>query len=303
MSQRQGGDRPFFGIMLMMGFVVFGPFIDIFAKLATETVPVIQIATFRFVVQGVLLFPIAILIGCLTWPSRRDMGLYVLRGFLIFMSTATIVGAVKFMPIADAIAIVFIEPLILLLLGSVFLGEAVGWRRLVACVVGFVGAILVIRPSFAAFGWPAFLPLATAVFFAIYLILTRTMSQRLHPLAMQSYTSIGALVVSVPVLLWFNGSGIAVLDPVMPQGNAVWWIICCGTAAAVSHMFLSYAFRFAPTTLLGSIHYFEIVTATIYGYLIFGDLFDGIAAIGVGIIIGSGLYLMYRERQLSRQAP
>lgn len=301
MSPPHATDNPVLGIGLMMGFVVFGPFIDIFAKLATETIPVIEIAMFRFLVQGIWLLPIAAFIGCLSLPDRRDIWLYLMRGFLILMSTVTIVGAVKFMPIADAIAIVFVEPLILLLLGKYFLGETVGWRRLTACVFGFFGAVLVIQPSFVEFGWPAFLPLATAIFFAIYLIMTRSMSRRIHPVAMQTYTSAGALVVSVPLLLAFDGSGVAMLDPVLPEGDAVIWLFLCGTAAAVSHMFLSYAFRFAPTTILGTIHYLEIATATIYGYLIFNDLFNGLAAIGVSIIIATGLYLMMRERTLSRQ--
>lgn len=296
----QATDNPLRGIALMLGFVLFGPFIDIFAKLATEFVPVFEIATGRFIVQTAILLPIAALMGLLALPTRRDAILYLTRGGLILLSTITIVGAVKFMPVADAVAIVFVEPLLLLLMGHFFLGESVGWRRMLACILGFVGALLVIQPSFTAFGWPAFLPLGTAVFFALYLLITRTMSTRLHPLSLQVWTGIGALLLSLPILVYFNGTGHPEFDPIWPTGEARFYVLGVGIAAVISHMFLSYAFRFAPTTLLASIHYLEIVTVSIFGYFVFGDLFNGLAAIGAFLIIAAGLYLIYRERQLHR---
>ncbi len=295
-------DRLVLGIGLMLGFIITGPFIDIFAKLATVAIPVAQIACARFLVQGIVLAPIAGAMGKLTRPSWHDMKLYLLRGLMILLSTACIVGAVRFMPIADAIAIFFVEPLILTLMGGFFLGETIGWRRITACILGFGGALLVIQPSFVAFGWPAFLPLGTAVFFAIYLILTRTMAQRIDPLALQTYTSVAALMVGLPILAVFDGSGIQFLDPVWPTGLPLLWLILTGLSAAIAHVFLTYAFRFAPVTLLGPMHYMEIVSATILGYLVFGDLFNGLAACGVLVIVGSGLYLIWRERQLERQA-
>ncbi len=295
-------DRLVLGIALMMGFIITGPFIDLFAKLATAAVPVAQIACARFLFQGAIIAPIAALMGRLHRPDRRELGLHLLRGAMILLSTACITGAVKFMPIADAIAIFFVEPLFLTLMGGFFLGETIGWRRITACVIGFIGALLVIQPSFAAFGWPAFLPLATAVFFAIYLLLTRTMAQRIDPLALQTYTSGAALCVAIPILAAFNGSGISFLDPIWPTGLPLLWLALGGLSAAIAHIFLTYAFRFAPVTLLGPMHYMEIVTATILGYLVFGDLFNGLAAFGVLVIISAGLYLVFRERQLERQA-
>lgn len=302
-AMTSSNDRLLLGIALMMGFVITGPFIDMFAKLATDAVPIAQIAAARFLFQGALIAPVAALLGRLQKPSKRDIALYLARGALILLSTACITGAVKFMPIADAIAIFFVEPFILVLMGWLFLGESIGPRRITACFIGFIGALLVIQPSFAAVGWPAFLPFGTAIFFALYLLLTRTMAQRIDPLAMQTYTSAAALIVAVPILAAFNGSNISFLDPIMPTGLPLLWLFLGGMSAAIAHLFLTYAFRFAPVTLLGPMHYMEIVIASILGYLVFGDLFNGIAAIGVLIIIGSGLYLVWRERALSRTTP
>lgn len=302
MSQNGQNDAPLFGAALMMGFVTFGPLIDMFAKLAAASVPVGQIAVTRLVVQGAILVPIAVLLGRWYWPDLREWGLHLLRGALILASTAFIVAAVRFMPIADAIAIFFVEPMFLMLLGAVLLGESIGPRRLIACIVGFIGAMLVIQPNFENFGIVALYPLGTAVCFAFYLILTRTMAQRINPLTLQAHTSLGAIAIGVPVLWMFRDAGIFDLSLKWPEGVEIWWLLGCGAAAALSHLFLSYAFRFAPTTLLGPMHYLEIVSASVLGYLVFGDLFNGMAALGVGIIVVSGLYLVWRENQAQQDA-
>lgn len=293
-------DRPVLGIALMMGFLVLAPFIEVFAKLAGAAIPVGQITAARFAVQVAIMLPLIILLGRLTAPSRRDLGLYLLRGLLILLSTAFIVAAVKVMPIADAIAIVFVEPLFLTLLGAVLLGETVGWRRVLASAIGFIGCLMVIQPSFEAFGWVALLPLGTAVCFGFYLLLTRTMTQRIDPLTMQAYTGVSALLLILPLLWLFEGSGHGVLDPVWPDRTFATYLLLGGLAATSSHIFLTYTVQMTPTSVIAPMQYLEIVTAAILGYLIFGDLFNQTAAIGATIIIGSGLYVIWREHVVSR---
>lgn len=303
MSAQPNHDAPYFGALLMLGFIVFGPFIDLFAKLASETMPIGQIATARLIVQGAILLPIAYVLGRLTIPRKSELWLYLARGFLILASTAFITAALRFMPIADALAIFFVAPLFLTLLSALILKETVGWRRILACCCGFLGALLVIQPSFEAFGPVAFFPLGTAVCFTLYLLLTRTMAQRIDPITMQAYTSVGALVAAFALLPILAPIGIRDFALQMPVGIEWTWLVLTGVAAAVAHLFLTYAFRYAPASLLGPMHYLEIVSASIIGYIVFGDLFNGTAAVGVAIIIAAGLYLIFRERQLSRQAP
>ena len=295
-------DLPLLGAGLMCGFILFGPFIDVFAKLAAATLPVGEIAVARLIVQGLILFPIAAALGKLHRPHKPEVGLHLLRGTLILLSTVFIVAAIRFMPIADAIAIFFVEPLILTLLGAVILGDTVGWRRLTACIVGFCGALLVIQPSFENFGYVSFFPLGTALCFAFYLILTRSMSRRMHPLTLQAYTSVGAVAIGIPALLILSQTGMFDFQIIMPGGVETLWLLLCGVSAAIAHLFLSFAFRYAPTSLLGPMHYLEIVTASILGYIVFGDVFNSIAATGVAIIIASGLYLIRREQIVSRTA-
>ncbi|MGB1181634.1 MAG: hypothetical protein ACPG35_06440 [Candidatus Puniceispirillaceae bacterium] len=106
-------DRPqshLTGIMLMAGFCLFGPAIDMFAKLASDTVPLLQITAARFGFQLIFLIPIAIFMRCLYLPSVGEMASHFLRGFLILMATSLFFLAISYLPLADALAIFFIEP-------------------------------------------------------------------------------------------------------------------------------------------------------------------------------------------------
>ena len=293
-------DRILPGVLMMVGFCLIAPMIDVFAKIASQTVPVGQVTAARFAVQAVLMAPIVVMMGL---SLRLDRGLWplvALRAVFLILSTFTFVAAVQVMPIADALAIVFVEPFILLLLGRALFSEQVGPRRLIACVVGFAGSVLVIQPSLTAFGLVALYPLGTAFSFAAYMLVTRSLSRRMHPVTMQYHTATIALLMCLPVLIAAEGSGIAMLDPVWPTQVEWLWLAGVGVAATVAHMFITYALRFAPSATLAPLHYFELVSAVILGYLVFADFPDALTWAGIGIIAASGLYIIHRERVLSR---
>ena len=290
------------GVLLFVGFALLGPFIDVFAKLATEEIPAAEITLGRFLTQSALLIPIVFLRGALRRMDAREALLHATRGVLMAVATIFFFAALKHMPIADAISIFFVEPLILTLLGGLLLGEPVGWRRYAACAVGFMGALIVIRPSFANLGWVAALPLGTAVCFALYLILTRTLAQRVDPFAMQAYSGVvGAVFVAI-VLIVFEGTGDATFDPVWPSDRGFLLLLGVGIAATVSHLLVVYAFRAAPASVLAPLQYLEIVSATAFGWFIFGDFPDAMKWLGISIIIGSGLFIIARERRAARRA-
>ncbi len=293
-------DRPLLGILLMIGFTIVAPGMDALAKLAGEAIPVGQILAFRFGVQALLLLPLAAVLGRLVWPGPPELRIHFARAGLILAATGAFFAALRVMPIADAIAIFFVEPFVLTLLGAAFLGEAVGWRRLLACATGFAGALLVIRPSLAAFGPVALLPLVTAVCFALYMILTRRMAHSLHPVALQAWTALAASALILPLLLAFDGSAVAPLDPVLPEGRYWAFLAGIGVTASLSHVMISAALRHAPAATLAPLQYLEIVAATALGYLVFADLPDAQTGLGIAIIVGSGLYVILRERRLAR---
>jgi drug/metabolite transporter (DMT)-like permease len=290
-------DRVLLGIALMLAFCVLAPLLDVAAKLAAEGgVPVGQITTARFIVQGALMLPV-VLIMRLSWVvSPRIAIMVTLRAIWLILSTYSFVSGIAVMPLADALAIAFIEPFILLILGAYILGDHVGPRRIGACVVGFCGALLVIQPSIAIFGWVALWPLGTAFFFAFYMLTTRAISAHIHPVTMQMHTSLAGAAICIPLLWAFNGSGIPDLDAVMPQGILWLWLIGVGFWAAVSHICMTYALKFAPSATIAPLHYFEIVIAVALGYAIFSDFPNTMTWAGIAVIVASGLYLIHRER-------
>lgn len=296
-----GNDRTLYGILLMVGFSLIAPLMDSMAKLIGDAVAVGQIAATRFIVQGALLLPLAALMGWMHRPGRGEMGLHLVRSALLMIATACFFTAVRYMPIADAIAIFFVEPFILTLLGAWLLGEQVGMRRYVACTIGFGGAMLIIQPSFQELGAVSLLPLITALLFAFYMILTRRMATRMHPVTLQAYTALAALIIALPVLWSFNGSGIAPLDPSWPEARELKLLAALGVIATISHICISFALSMAPASVLAPLQYLEIVGATFFGFYIFGDLPDALTFVGIALIVGSGLYVFVRERSLNRR--
>ena len=162
--------------------------------------------------------------------------------------------------------------------------------------MGFVGVLFVIQPSFAAFGAVALIPLGTAVAFAFYILVTRGLSRRMHPVALQFHTGLIASLVCIPILLLAQGSGSEFLDPVRPAGIAWLWLFGAGFFATVSHMMMTYALSLAPSATLAPLQYFELPVATLFGYLVFHDFPNALSLAGIAIIIGAGLYMIHRER-------
>ena len=179
---------------------------------------------------------------------------------------------------------------------SDYLGEDVGPRRVGAAMVGFVGVLCVIQPSFAAFGAVALFPLGTAVGFAFYILVTRGLSRRMHPVALQFHTGLIASLLCLPVMILAEGTGSAMLDPVWPQGINWIWLFGVGFFATLSHMMMTYALSLAPSATLAPLQYLELPVATLLGYLVFRDFPNAMALAGIAIIIGAGLYMIHRER-------
>ena len=290
------------GIILMCGFCLFGPAIDMFAKLAADTLPLAQITAARFALQLIFLLPLTLILKKPLLPASSDIPFHLLRGALILMATASFFMAVSYLPLADALAIFFIEPFFLTFLAVFFLNERIGWRRVTACIIGFLGALLVIQPQYDMVGWPALLPIITALCFAFFLLLTRKMSQNMDAISLQLHTTIAAtliLVVCFAIMRHQNHSGFIL---VMPDGYQLFLLMGVGLSATIAHLFLTAAFARAPVGILAPLQYLEIVTATFLGIVIFADIPNLTTISGVLIIISAGLYVIYREQKLQKTA-
>lgn len=292
------------GMAIMTIAMLVLPLMDIIGKwlASVDQVSPGQIALIRFAIQFVVLAPIVIATLGVAALKPHHFWANMFRGLLLGLASLLFFIAVKYMPVADAIAVFFIEPLILVVMSAVFLGEKVGWRRSLAVIVGFIGALIVIQPSYELFGPVSLLPLCTAFLFSVYLILNKKLALDDEPVVMQMVAGAGATVTLALAVVGGTMFGIADLAPTMPQFGISWLLlVVIGLISASGHLMVVQAFRYAPASLLAPFQYFEIVTATAFGLLLFGDFPTPLKWIGITIIIGSGLYTFWRERNLKTE--
>ena len=296
MTQNKPSDSAGMGMAIMAAAMLIAPLMDLFAKLATEYVVPAEVAAGRFLAQSVILIPVVFWAREWARPGRA----HLLAGVCAAIAILSINTALAVMPIANAIAIFFVEPLILTVLSAIFLGEKIGWRRISAVAVGLAGAMIVIRPNVAAYGWEALLPLVTAVAFAIYMLVLRVLSPAGGRIVTQFW--IGAIACGTLALTLLSGAvaGIGELSPSWPPGEAVVLMIAAGALACVVHQMLAQAMARAEAGALAPLQYLEIVGATVIGWLVFNEFPDGLTLLGASLIITSGVYVFRRERRLAR---
>lgn len=283
------------GLSLMILAMLLLPGIDAIAKLLSATIPPLQVTWGRFFFQVLLMAPLVVATGGWRslWPNRFWGN--ALRGILIAAASLFFFTAVKYMPLADTYAIFFMEPMILTVLSAVLLKEQVGWRRGAAVIVGFCGALIVIRPSFAAVGPVALLPAAAALSFAFYLILTRSLTRYDSALTMQFAAGVAGMLFLSVCLTIGHAFDIEAASP-QPAALEVWsLLLLIGVLATTGHLMVVAAFQRLPASALAGFQYLEIVSGTVLGFWLFGDFPDLTTWTGVAIIVGSGLYIFWRE--------
>ena len=293
-------DRPLLGILLMVGFCVLAPMGDSIAKLLGGQIPLAQLVTTRFAVQVLILLPLILLAGTALAMTPRIYAMTAIRTVLHIVGIGAMFLSLQYLPLADAVAIAFVMPFIMLLLGKYVLGEEVGIRRLAACAVGFVGTLMVVQPSFAAVGAPALLPLLVAVVFALFMLVTRQIAKEVDPIALQAVSGVMACAFLVPMIALGATFDWALLEPVAPTGRIWWMLFALGAIGTLAHLLMTWSLRFAPSATLAPMQYLEIPFATLIGWIVFRDLPNGLAAIGIAITMAAGLYIILREQAVSR---
>ena len=293
-------DNPALGILLMLGFCVLAPLADAVAKLLGARMDVGQLVLIRFLAQAVIFTPLAIWLGRFIWPRGRVLRLTAWRTLFHIAGTGMMFLALRHLPLADAIAIAYVMPFIILILGHVFLGEVVGRHRTLACVVGFAGTLMVVQPSFAEVGWPALLPVAVAVDFALFTLVTRQVAKDIDPVALQAVSGLMAAGVLLPLVGVASLFGMAEMRWIMPEGDDWALLALMALLAPFAHLVLTAALRFAPSATLAPMQYLEIPVAAVFGWLIFREFPNGLALAGIVVTVGAGLYIVARERRLFR---
>ena len=294
-------DNPVLGILLMLGFCVLAPLGDSIAKLLGGRIDVALLVAIRFGVQFLILLPIVLIASKSLRMDPRLLKLTALRTVLHIIGIGAMFTSLIFLPLADAVAIAFVMPFIMLILGHFILGEEVGSRRIAACGVGFIGTLLVIQPSFAEVGWPALLPLIVAVDFAFFMLVTRQIAKHVDPIALQTVSGAMAVAMLVPLILIFDPFDIVGLRLSVPD-NDVWLLLFgMGALGTLGHLFMTWSLRFAPSATLAPMQYLEIPMAALVGWLVFRDFPNGLALLGIVITIAAVVYLLLPEQNLSRR--
>lgn len=289
-------DRPLLGIFLMLGFCALAPLGDALAKLLGETIPIAQLLLTRFGVQALILVPLALATGRSMYMSRRLFKLTILRTVLHIIGIGAMFTSLLYLPLAEAVAIAFVMPFIMLLLGRYVLNEEVGPRRMIACAVGFVGTMFVVQPSFAAVGAPALLPLLVAVVFALFMLVTRQTAKETDPIALQAVSGLVATFL-IGMAYVLAPTSVTIFTLATPNGTEASLLAVIGIVGTLAHLLMVWSLRFAPSATVAPMQYLEIPIATGMGYLFFKDWPNGLAMIGICITIAAGLYVMYREHR------
>ena len=280
------------GITLMCGAVALFAVLDTVAKYLNTKVDPLEIAWARYSSAFVLTLIVS---NPFTHPAllrTKRPALQLVRGVLLVASTALNFVALRWLQLDEALSIIFTFPFIVAIASGPMLGEWLGWRRWTAICVGFGGVLLITRPGFGGMHPAALFSLTATVFYGLYAVMTRIVSR----------------VDSNQTSLFYNNAvGALVMLPVIPF---VWstpdnWTVALmllgtGVLGSLGHFFLISGHKMAPAAVLSPFIYTQLIWVVIFGYLVFDHVPNTWTMAGAAIVIGSGLYLLYRERQVGK---
>ena len=222
------------------------------------------------------------------WRTRR-LRLQLLRSAMLLCATFCFFGGLRYLPLAEGSAITFLAPIFVVVLSGPMLGERPDRARWIAALTGFAGILILLRPGSAVFHPAALLLLLAALCNALYFLLTRKLvDDSVHTTLFYS-ALVGTLGLSLG-MPWEIGAGAPTLKESLP-------FVLLGLLAGVGHWSIIGAFQHAPAALLTPFAYLQMIWATTYGFLLFGQLPDRWSALGMTIIVASGLLLALRERR------
>jgi len=276
------------GVGLMCAAVVAFACLDATAKYLNGYMDTLQVVWARYTGGFVLAFLVSNPWSRPGLMQTKRPWLQILRAAMMLGSTVTNFMAFRYLQLDQALSILFSTPFLVAILAGPMLGEWIGWRRWVAILVGFAGVLLVTRPGVGGMHWAAIYSVGSALFYSLYIVLTRVLS-RTEP--------------SDTTLFYANILGAAAMLPVLPF---VWstpdnpWLIFLmvifGAFGSLGHYLLIVAHRLAPASVLAPFMYTQLVWATAFGYFVFSDVPNNWTLAGASIVVASGLYLLHRER-------
>jgi drug/metabolite transporter (DMT)-like permease len=283
------------GVLIFVAAWLIIPLMDVSAKaLGAAGIPVIEVVWARFLFNSLLVLPVLYLRQPGVFKGReafyrpKKPSWQIIRVVTLISATAFFFTALKSLPLAEALAIYFVYPFIVTALATVMLGEKIGLRRWLAVGVGFLGSMIIVRPGFETLPAGTYYLFAGALSFAIYNIYTRKLTAIAGTGEIMGFQSLfGALIMTAFVpFVW-----------VTPDLWAAGLFMVMGLVSAVGHGLLIRAYHYASASLLAPFSYIEIVSATILGFIFFGNFPDRFTWAGVAVIVSAGIYISLRERR------
>jgi len=247
-----------------------------------------QIVASRGLVALVVILAVLWFSGGLRRLRTRQARAQLARALMMVLSTLLFVSGLRWLPLADAIALAFIGPVLVTAMAPSLLGERVGWRRWLAVLVGFAGMLVMLRPGSSSFVWAALLPVGAALAGAFRDVLTRRMAAVDSSLVTLFYSTL-AVTVFGACLAPFGWSDPTLADALL--------LILAGLLLCGAHFLQIESFRFAQAATVVPYKYASLIWAAIAGYVLWGDIPDRPTAAGAVLVIGSGLYILHRERR------
>ncbi len=281
-------------IVMLVIATLFFAFQDALTKHLMQTLAASQIVAVRF-----FFFTLFALI----WVSRsggiraafhsKRPCLQIIRGLLLSFEIIVFAYAIQFLGLAEMHTLFACFPLLITALSVPFLGEAVGWRRWLAVLCGFIGTLIILQPGVGVFQPAAAIALLAALMFALYTILTRKVS--LHDSFSTSLLYMGVIGFAGALLIapWY-------WQPL--SGTDALWLLLISTTSIIGHLLLIKSLSLAPAVIVQPFNYFVLVWAIIIGFFLYGEVLDYLTLIGAGIVVASGVFITRREYIVMRRA-
>lgn len=285
------------GMILMCIAVLTIPFSDALAKWLSQWLSPIVITWGRYAFHILILLPFFLKKDK---HKRVFNPKFILLGGLIATSTVLLYFGVMHLPLANNIALFFIEPLLLTIISVFWLKEKIITKQWLALIAGFIGVLIVLRPNWSAYGIYSFYPIGAAICYAVYLSLVREIKEK-DAVLLQFYSSFVAFCL-LSILVLLGSFDILSLDITLPNLREWGWIAILGVSTTIVYLLFITAFHHSNASTLAPFQYMEIITASLLGWLIFEHIPDIFTLIGTIVIVGAGLYIFKTQRRFATDA-
>lgn len=287
---RQARAAPGWPIPLVIAAVTLFSISDVLAKSLSQELPTLEITWLRYLTFSGVAVVLSLRRGPSAFRAGRP-GLQVLRGVTLLGSATLFILGLSRLGVAEATAVSFVTPAFITALSIPLLGEAVHVRRWTAVLVGLAGVLIVLRPGGEAFQPAALFPLGSALCGAVMVIITRKIGPQEGVETTLVWSAlIGLILLSASSPLWW--------EPIPAARLAA--AAALGVCYAAGQYLLVVAYTRAQASMLAPFTYAQLLSATLLGYLVFGRVPDAMTLAGMGVILLSGAYTLYREGVLGR---